>query len=397
MKLLLLDGYGLSINVDGSKLHIKNGVDTTKAKPEEYIFNPKRIDVDNIVIYGRKGNLSIDAVRWLIKHNVQISILDWNGKLLTTMLPPESVQVKTKFAQYRAYENKKLRLEIARKFLDAKFLKTQIVLNWLKERYSSINNDFSKELVLFKSAKTINEMMMVEGRIASYYWREFKKVIPKKFEFVGRKNMDHPKGASDQINALLNYGYSILEAECRKAINTAGLDVHVGFLHEMNIGKHSLAYDLQEPFRFLIDLAVISLVERNEIEKSDFIRTDNYNLRLKSSGAKKLISEINTQFNNKISYVGGNRTWSYVILLKARELTHYLIGKKKVLDFSKPNEPLERVDTEELRQKILDVSYVEWEKMGFSRGTLHYMKANARNNKPFSLNKHVIEKLTNSF
>ena len=31
--------------------------------------------------------------------------------------------------------------------------------------------------------------------------------------------------------------------------------------------------------------------------------------------------------------------------------------------------------------------------MGFSKGTLHYMKQNAKDNKPFTLNAHVKEKL----
>lgn len=397
MKMLLLDGYGMSMRIDGAKLHIKNGSEKLGEGGEEYVFSPKKIDVDNVVLYGRSGTISVDAIRWLIKHNVQITLLDWNGKLLTTMLPPESVQVKTKFAQYVSYGDMTKRIAIARKLLEAKFLRTQAVLDWLKNRYEIVNNDFSKEEELFKKAKTISELMMVEGRIAAHYWKEFKKIIPDKLEFNGRKTIEHPKGASDQVNTMLNYGYSLLEAECKKAINSAGLDVHVGFLHEMNNGKHSLAYDLQEPFRFLIDLAVISLVEREEMHKSDFIRTENYNLRLKPSGAKKLINEINEQFNTKINYVGGRRTWSYVILLKARELSHFLLEKRKKLDFRSPHEPIERVDTADIRQKILDVSYTQWEKMGFSRGTLHYMKRNARNNKPFSLNKHVIERLASQF
>ncbi|WP_462272818.1 CRISPR-associated endonuclease Cas1 [Methanohalophilus sp.] len=36
-------------------------------------------------------------------------------------------------------------------------------------------------------------------------------------------------------------------------MNSVGLDPHVGFLHEMNSSKNSLAYDLQEPFRFIVD------------------------------------------------------------------------------------------------------------------------------------------------
>jgi CRISPR-associated protein Cas1 len=39
------------------------------------------------------------------------------------------------------------------------------------------------------------------------------------------------------------------------------------------------------------------------------------------------------------------------------------------------------------------LSYTEWKKMGFSKGTLHYMKQNAMSEKPFTLNAHVRERL----
>ncbi|WP_340820832.1 CRISPR-associated endonuclease Cas1 [Methanolobus sp. WCC4] len=35
--------------------------------------------------------------------------------------------------------------------------------------------------------------------------------------------------------------YALLEAECLRAFNIAGLDAHVGFLHEMNPGFHCLS------------------------------------------------------------------------------------------------------------------------------------------------------------
>ncbi|SDW67412.1 CRISP-associated protein Cas1 [Methanohalophilus halophilus] len=71
----------------------------------------------------------------------------------------------------------------------------------------------------------------------------------------------------------------------------------------------------------------------------------------------------------------------------------YLTGRRKNLEFVKPVYKFERDDSEELRQKILDMSYSEWKKMGFSKGTLHYMKQNAKSGKPFSLNAHVRERL----
>ena len=52
-----------------------------------------------------------------------------------------------------------------------------------------------------------------------------------------------------------------------------------------------------------------------------------------------------------------------------------------------------RNDTDLLRKKIIDMPYTEWKKMGFSKGTLHYMKQNARSDKLFTLNAHVRERL----
>ena len=350
MKILLLNGHGINLRVDGAKLFITDGRFSTNSEPLKYIFSPRKIDVEHIVVYGRNGNITIDAIRWLVKHGVQISILNWNGKLLTTMLPAESVQVKTKLAQYSTYGSSE-REKIARLFLVAKFEHTQNVLNYLKTRYPQINNDFSKEIAFFRKAKTISEMMMVEGRIASFYWQELTKIFPEKYEFETREYQKRPRGAGDVINCLLNYGYAILEAECLKAINTAGLDAHVGFLHEMNMGKNSLAYDLQEPFRFLIDMAVIQLIESRTLEKTDFIRTETYTLRLRPNGAKKLTKAIEDMLNRKVSFLGQNWGWRYVISEKTTHLAHYLIGKRKNLDFVEPNEVLHRLDNEEIRKK----------------------------------------------
>jgi CRISP-associated protein Cas1 len=394
MKLLLLDGYGIDMRVNGGKLHIKEGRSSPDEEPKEYVFAPKRIDIDSIVIYGRKGNLTLDAIRWLIKHNVQISILNWNGKLLTTMLPPESTNVKTKFAQYHAFEDQVKRVEIAKKFIEAKFNKSQAVIDYLKLRYPEIEFNVSDELRRLKGAKTIKEVMGIEGGLAWKYWNEFSKAIPEKYEFCSRIDQyRRPMGSGDMVNTMLNYGYALLEAECLRAINTVGLDPHVGFLHEMNPSKNSLAYDLQEPFRFLVDLAVISLVENEMMDKKDFIVTENYNLRLRGFGAKKVASEFSSLMNQAVSYGEKQTTWGSILLLKARELANYLIEKTKNLDFVIPGYQDQRVDSLEIRQKILKISYSDWKKLGFSKGTLHYMKQNAKSDKPFSLNSHVLERV----
>ena len=146
---------------------------------------------------------------------------------------------------------------------------------------------------------------MYEGRIASAYWSELSKVfnkLSKDFNFQSRKNLSYSwnMNASDPINAMLNYGYAILESMIRKNINVIGLDPSIGYLHEIAPSKHPLVYDLQELFRYVIDYSVIELLETG-LKKSDFITTENYYIRLKPDTAKKLIEKIQGNFNKRMS------------------------------------------------------------------------------------------------
>ena len=63
------------------------------------------------------------------------------------------------------------------------------------------------------------------------------------------------------------------------------------------------------------------------------------------------------------------------------------------VSFMKPEYQVDRIDTDEIRRKIQSISYADWKKLGFSKGSLHYMKKNAESEKLFSLNQHVVERL----
>ena len=67
--------------------------------------------------------------------------------------------------------------------------------------------------------------------------------------------------ASDPINAMLNYGYAILESLIRKTVNSIGLDPSIEFLHEIAPSKHPLVYGLQELFRYIVDYSVVEVLE----------------------------------------------------------------------------------------------------------------------------------------
>lgn len=65
-----------------------------------------------------------------------------------------------------------------------------------------------------------------------------------------------PRLAVHPPNAVLNYLYAILEAEARLVAAELGLDPGLGVLHRDTPNRDSLASDLMEPARPLVDAFV---------------------------------------------------------------------------------------------------------------------------------------------
>ena len=68
------------------------------------------------------------------------------------------------------------------------------------------------------------------------------------------------------INALLNYGYSILRAATCRAIVSSGLLPAIGIYHHHRSNAFPLADDLMEPFRPFVDGVVYDLAKRKKTE-----------------------------------------------------------------------------------------------------------------------------------
>lgn len=99
---------------------------------------------------------------------------------------------------------------------------------------------------------TLREISMVvpseaEAQAARLYWRVL--FGP---EFTRRDD-------EDESNALLNYGYAIVRAITARAICGAGLHPALGIHHKNQYNAFVLADDLMEPFRPVVDRAVLAL------------------------------------------------------------------------------------------------------------------------------------------
>ena len=285
MNPLYLSGFGISISVDRARLQVRHGFQDPDVEPERFEIQPRHAKFDSVIVDGHSGNITLDAIKWLMRHDIPIFVLDYNGTLLSSTLPREPVNGPLKIAQVDAYRNREKRFYIAKKLVEAKAQRTLDVLEWLDARYGKlkpkIGTDLSNEIQRLDKCSELQRLLMVEGRIADIYWRYLKQVLPDKFGFKSRMHETHQMNASDPFNVLLNYGYAILESQCRKALNSVGLEPTIGFLHETRQTKYSLVYDFQEPYRWLIDTAVISCLESDQFGKKDFFRMDNYVLRLR--------------------------------------------------------------------------------------------------------------------
>lgn len=133
--------------------------------------------------------------------------------------------------------------------------------------------------------ETVDDLRLLEAWAAIYYfkaWRSAelrwkgtsKKPIPPEWRRIGvrqdflRRSNRH---ARHPMNAMLNYGYAVLESQVRIAIAEAGLDSTIGYLHVCLPGRQALAYDATEPYRPQVDWEVLAFIRSEMFTSRDFL------------------------------------------------------------------------------------------------------------------------------
>jgi CRISPR-associated protein Cas1 len=122
------------------------------------------------------------------------------------------------------------------------------------------------------------------------------------------------------------------------------------------------------------------------LKKSDFILTENYNIRLKEQTAKRLINKIRLNFDRKMLYKN-KKSYSYQTILfdNVQNLGRYISEKDTKLEFKIPKLIISNNDSLELREKILKMTSDERKRLGINRSSLWYMKKNIGNGKRIKL------------
>jgi CRISPR-associated protein Cas1 len=367
-------------------------------EPKLLKFRPRQIPYDSIIVEGHSGMIAFEAINWLMHHNTPVFMLDYDGSLISAIMPPQPIRGDLRRAQVEAHLDPKKRLTIARSFIEAKLERSKQVLNWLGEGHDVEREiqSFASEASTLDHAKTVDEVRTAEAGAAEVYWRTFQKAVPSKLEFRSRssKARNRQYNASDPVNALLNYGYAFLQSSARRAINTTGLDASLGYLHEDQPATAPLVYDFQEPYRWLVDYVVLRMVLSRVFSWDDFYFTgDDYRLRIKPPLLDRYADLLREQFNSGVMYSGKRLPWNTLILRKSQELARHLLGKTARFDLRTPKPVLERSDTRVLREKILSLSSSDARTLRLGKSTVHYLRKRAKEKKPFKVYTPVLSRL----
>jgi CRISPR-associated protein Cas1 len=324
--------------------------------------------------------------------------MSFDGTVISSILPPMPVKADLRAAQIQAASDYNKKFTVAKALIQAKIARSLQVLYWLGQRH-----DIDREIRLAKheaskldEASSVGQLRTVEGRVALRNWETFGRVLPVHLDFQGRMTSNHQNNASDPVNLTLNYGYGFLEGEVRRAINSVGLEPTIGFLHDVSDyqTKQSLVYDLQEPFRWLVDVSVSEAFESGALNLDDFYFTgDDYRYHFKVQAKERFVELLRDRFNSGVMWKGQRLRWDTLIEQKTNELGRFLIGKKQSIEFMEAAPQLERKDNRELRAKILAITASEAKRLGIGKNTLHYLRRNAKPSKPFRLYPKVFTRL----
>ena len=131
-------------------------------------------------------------------------------------------------------------------------------------------------------------------------------------------------------NALLNYGYAVLRACTARAIMGAGLHPTLGIHHHGLTNPMALADDFMEPFRPAVDVLVLRLMQRQQLELLPEVK-------------RELASIVTFDFETTngrapLSVCVQNLVWSWVAMLEKRK-TKLVFPKISMFNISE-EEPL---------------------------------------------------------
>lgn len=181
-------------------------------------------------------------------------------------------------------------------------------------------------------ARTVGEdpaqLLGLEGEAAKLYFGVFDHLVLQQqsdFRFTSRSR----RPPLDNINALLSFAYTLLTRDCTAALESAGLDPYIGFMHRPRPGRRSLALDLMEELRAVYaDRFVLSCVNRKIITAKHLQKQESGAVLLTDDGRRAFLGAWQSKKQEQIThpFLKEKIPWGLVPYVQALLLARTLRG-----------------------------------------------------------------------
>lgn len=232
--------------------------------------------VDAIII-SSNSLISTQAIKLCLEKQIQLVLTEYSGKPIARLW--SSTPGKTTQIRRNQYLNADTNIAfIICKYILITKLKRQrkLLIDLKNNRKRKTIEMESAILSIGTSLKKASHLQMtpnfkevflgLEGSSAAQYFSAISSILPKRWVFKERSQ--HP--ALDEFNAVLNYVYGMGYFSIEKIIILSGLDPNAGFYHTDSYGKPTLAFDLIELSRPLIDRMVITNFTKRKVKENWF-------------------------------------------------------------------------------------------------------------------------------
>ncbi|RMH21896.1 MAG: CRISPR-associated endonuclease Cas1 [Acidobacteria bacterium] len=164
----------------------------------------------------------------------------------------------------------------------------------------------------------------LEGRGARLFFEALAKSLPDGWPFAGRRRQPPP----DPVNSMLSFGYSLLHHHVTTALVAAGLNPHLGFFHRPNDRYPSLASDLQEEYRQLVDALVWSLIRRRQVSPDDFVERAGGAVWMTPDMRRRFIHAFEARMSTAFTPRGGDKiTYRAFLAQQAAQVRELVRGR----------------------------------------------------------------------
>lgn len=324
----------LIINTCGTFIGVSNKGITLKTYGKQLPMPPTN-NLSHITVTCDGVSISSNAIGYCMQNKIPIDFFSSTGhhtaSILSNMLLGNSlwkkqamltVAQRASLGQKIIYGKLKNQLNLIKyfhKYHKTAFPRLTAIWEEVEPQFLNIIKKVNSFNPKFADEGYRTTIMGFEAAGSILYWKYIRELVSDdEVQFQSREH----KGATDLMNSLLNYGYSILYARIWQALLHRRLNPMDSVLHVQQPGKPTFVYDVIELFRSqAVDRVVISLIQKGEKLKM------NKNL-LSDATKKLLVQNILERINRHELYRGRDCRLCDIINLQAREIADFIDCEK---------------------------------------------------------------------